>query len=127
MKKLLALLLCFPLFAQTLRLYNDSSFSLHVTIYSFDGTRLETLNLGPQVTLVWELGYAGFARSPAMTTTPFAVSFFCDTGELFGSWPSVPTGALVNAMGSTQGPKGCKIKKPKTDEPNQNTRPLIEY
>ncbi|MFZ4773272.1 MAG: hypothetical protein ACOYK9_04700 [Chlamydiia bacterium] len=127
MLRLLPLLLCCSLFGQTLKLYNDSAFDLHATIYAYDGTKLETLNLGPQVTVIWELGYAGFERSPSMTTTPFSVSFFCETGELYGAWTAVPTGALVNASGSPVGPKGCKIKKPKKDEPNKNTRPFIEY
>lgn len=127
MIRLCSFLIFLPLLGQTLRLYNDSAFDLHCTIYAYDGTRLETLDLGPQVTLIWELGYAGFARSPDQTTTPFRVSFFCDTGELFGAWPNVPSGALVNAMGSPEGPKGCKIKNPKNEEPNKNTRPFIEY
>jgi hypothetical protein len=127
MLKWFPLLLVFSLFGQTLRLFNDSAFDLHCTIYAWDGSRLETLDIGPQVTLVWELGYAGFDKSPSWTTTPFRVSFFCDTGELFGAWPEVPSGAFVNAMGSPQGPKGCKIKNPKNEQPNQNTRPFIEY
>lgn len=123
----LFLLFSVSLFGQTLRLFNDSAFDLHCTIYAFDGSQLQTLDLGPQVMLVWELGYAGFDRSPSLTTTPFRVSFFCDTGDLFGAWPSVPSGAFVNAMGSPEGPKGCKIENPKNEQPNQNTRPFIEY
>ena len=48
MLKWFPLLLVFSLFGQTLRLFNDSAFDLHCTIYAWDGSRLETLDIGPR-------------------------------------------------------------------------------
>lgn len=119
--------LILPLFGETIRLVNDSTFPLEVAIFGFDGTELEVLDMPAQDTLIWELGYWGFSPNPTKTTTPYQVVFYCESGEMFGAWYQVPSGALVNAQGSPSGSKGCKVNKNKKKLPNKNTRPFFEF
>jgi hypothetical protein len=97
--------------AASLTIYNDSVYTLTATIFSNDGLNCGGVIVTPSHQMQWQSSFQN-ADNDRNIMTPLTVILTCPSGESFGTWLQVPTGATINALGS-QGAHYCKaIKQP---------------
>ena len=99
-------------FADTVRLMNDSPFTLVAKIIGADGTELTQVQMSPNTYNTWNHELFGFSSNRYLST-PYTVIFYCTNGKEYGIWTNVPQAALVSAQGSV-GPRICPVE-PKPD------------
>jgi hypothetical protein len=107
-------------FCATVRLINDSPFTLASTILSATGNVMGRYTLKPQEQVSWENSNINVDKN---SQSPFTVIFYCQTGEVFGTMSNVSTGAMV-AASSSSGPKFCKPKDDKKGKEEQKKSDL---
>jgi len=118
MKKLIFLLFPFALFADSVRMINDSPFKLRAIVLSATGVELGNAIIKPRTTHVWVTGQQGISNASDVAT-PYTVIFYCPDGKEYGLWTNVGQSQTVNAQGA-EGPKICKISKKLDQNQQQN-------
>jgi len=114
MRKLCVLFFLFfsVLQASTLRLENDSPFSLVALVKAADGTLLSQEKIERYTTKTWDENGVniGQRKKPSKRSiTPFTVVWQCLCGERFSLCEQVATGSVVRAT-QGMGTKGCKAE-----------------
>lgn len=119
------------LFSSSLQLTNDSIFPLIAVIHNAQGDLEDRVKLSPGQTFLWYRNDSPFKGNMDQPYTPFTIRWICNTSRPydynpppkkkgqqrqqyeseFGSWPNVPTGAMVTALGSPAGTKTCVVRK----------------
>ena len=132
------LILIATLSAGSVRLFNDSSSALRVTIRGANGTYLGEMILNSYHGSTWtdtfgHMGNYGMGnitgKQSTSSQTPYNVTWHCLSGDNFSVWPQVPDAGMANAMGG-DGPKTCKPaqeKKKPEPYPNQPQQYLDPY
>lgn len=127
----------FFLEATSLRLHNETNYSLRATVLGADGSLLADLSLSPQEMVTWNdsMGSregamknspAGFQRKsqsdskidkegvplqgPSRSITPMTVHWYCNDGENFCVSEHLTSGSLARTS-QCVGQKVCKVKK----------------
>lgn len=120
---LMALMLAFgseSLFANSLKLKNDSPYTLRASIRGADNTFLGEVILSAQHSMTWTdvYGRSGYYGAPNAqmqegyaSKTPYTVIWYCMDGNDFSISRTVATGSLVNAQ-SGDGKRTCSATKP---------------
>ncbi len=103
MKYLPLLLLSISLHAITIQVTNDSSYTLHATIYSASDAELSSLVLSPKNTITWQ---DSFFDARDYAEGPFKVVFTCPDGDEYGTVTRIAQNATVRAQ-AARGPKRC--------------------
>ena len=119
------------LFATSLTLRNDSSYTLRAVIRAADGSFLGELVLQPQHSMQWNdvYGYGtNYAVGPnagvqqnSKSKTPYTVVWQCVAGGEYSVCANITTGSLVFAQGCN-GNRSCtlpKKTKPGNDSPQE--------
>ena len=124
MFKWLALLLffCAGLQAGSVRMYNDSPYTLRAVVRGADGTYLGEVVIHPQQFNTWtdtysHIGKFGQGNLPneiiTRSQTPYTILWYCMDGGDYAACPNTPTGMIVIA----QNCDGAKICRPKDEAP----------
>lgn len=104
------------LFAGSLRIMNDSPYTLSAEVLSADGVSQGKLTLGPQQQSTWQ---SFDSDNSVWSQTPYTVIFTCKTGKQYGVFSGAQQGATVNALSST-GNRYCEPEK-QDDQNNTST------
>lgn len=118
MKFFSLLIFTFSLFSDSLMLLNDSPFDLDVVVVDALGKVRGQLSLKPRDQLSWQVPPDYYNRNMS-PPNPYSVFWYCKDGADFGAWTNAPSGSMVSAQ-NCNGPKICKIKRPKKGEVNTN-------
>lgn len=120
MKKIVAVLsVCFffvilYLEAESVRLFNNSAYDLRAVVRGADGSFLGEMLIRSQNSTTWYNTYGPYeSRVPIQETrsqTPYAVVWYCLSGEQFAVCDTVATGGAVEAL-SCLGPRTCRARK----------------
>jgi hypothetical protein len=126
LKVLLAsLILSCSLYCGTVRLYNDSPYTLRVIVRGNDGSYLGELVLPPQNFSTWSDSSRGagvfgkgnpYSMGPSMSQLPYTVMWYCMDGGDFSVCTNVFTGATVTAQ-TCEGTRICKPAPQKKQTP----------
>lgn len=115
MKKWLycALLAFVHLPADSINLFNDSSYTLKAVIYDFNGLLMGEFILNPRDASQWSNNEQTFGTADnTPSQPPYTVDWICMTGGAsYGSCDYVAAGATVTAQGCG-GPQQCEIAAP---------------
>ena len=95
------------LFANSVRLYNDSPYKLKATILGADGSELGQLTILPEQLSSWNDSYSGGRQ---FSFTPYTVIWHCEDGNEYGITTNISTGGTTSAQVAS-GAKVCKPKK----------------
>jgi hypothetical protein len=109
--------LSFSLYSATVRLQNESLYSLTAKIYGADGSLIGEALIPKQETVVWsdvEGMREAKKKAPSRSKTPFRVHWYCMGGELFCLSEQVMNGSFV----STSQGIGGKTCSQETKEPS---------
>jgi hypothetical protein len=116
MRKIL-LFVFFPLvciFADSVKLYNDSAFELIAIIKSAQGQIIGQQTFAPGEQATWDTNQIttqlNVNYNASGSYTPFIVIWQCSNGGLYSSCASVSPGAIITAN-ICSGPKYCKEKE----------------
>ncbi|HEU64736.1 MAG: hypothetical protein KR126chlam4_00298 [Candidatus Anoxychlamydiales bacterium] len=122
MRKILIFLLfpSFFLFADGIKLFNDSPFELTAIVQSADGKVIAQKNFAPEEQSVWSTDQTStewISNYDATSSyTPYTVIWRCSYEGYYSVCSEVAAGAMVTAH-SCPGSKYCK-PKPKKDQKN---------
>lgn len=107
-------------FANSLRLFNDSPFTLSATILAADGTTLGQFTIKPQNGAMWsdQWEQEGAVNNSNISQTPYTVIWYCPSGSEYGICPNQSPGDYVTA-GSASGNKACAIENAPMLQPQQ--------
>ena len=91
-------------FANSVNLFNDSSYQLKATIYDASGTMLGEFVLNPRDATEWSDDENFGAESTYASQTPYTVNWYCMSGGAYGVCNNVAAGSIVTAQscGGTQ-------------------------
>ena len=92
------LLLLGTLTAGSLRIMNDSPYTLYAEILAADGSPKGKLTLAPQQQGNWQDNFSG---NSVWSQTPYTVVLTCKNGKQFGVISGVQQGATVTALSAT--------------------------
>ncbi|MBN1914915.1 MAG: hypothetical protein JW769_03395 [Parachlamydiales bacterium] len=114
MKKILFLLIAFPLFADySVVLFNDSPFELTAQVQAANGTIIGKTTLKPGEQNIWRSDlsrtYLNTPNTPKVSLTPFSVIWYCPYGGFYSMCSNVPPGATVTAN-TCPGSRYCQPK-----------------
>ena len=121
--------------ANSLKLKNDSPYTLRVAIRGGDNSFLGEVILSAQHSMNWTdvFGRSGYYGAPNAqmqegytSKTPYTVIWYCMDGNDYSICPQVATGSLVTASGC-QGKRTCSATKPEaypTQPQGQYLHPL---
>lgn len=104
MKKILVIF-CFlsatlGLFADSVKLLNDSPYALKAVIYDANGTLLGEFILNPRDASEWSNNFQNFGTEGAdEPQLPYTVNWACMSGGAYGFCNNVAGGSLVTAQG----------------------------
>ena len=93
----------------SIRLFNDSPYSLKAVIYGVDGTMAGEVVLNARDASVWTNEYNEFGTDNDMAPSeaPYTVNWYCMNGDAYGVCDNIGAGATVLAQGC-QGAQECK-------------------
>lgn len=103
------MLLCssISVFANSISLFNNTSYRLKAVIIAADGTSvLDEVILNSRDASTWADDQYQFGYNPASSTTPYTVNWYCMKGEPFATCTDVAAGAIVLAQ-NCSGTKEC--------------------
>lgn len=109
MKKLYlaTLLLLNVLSADSINLFNDSSYTLKAIIYDSSGTQMGEFILNPRDASEWNNNYENAtANNTYQAAAPYTVAWLCMQGSQYGSCNYVAAGSTVTAQ-SCGGAQQC--------------------
>jgi hypothetical protein len=97
--------------ATSVRLQNDSLYTLKASIHSADGSALDEVDVAPGGTVVWDDSQGDWeSRRVQKSKTPLTIYWYCQEGEAFGISDHVSSGALVKSS-HANGRKTCRKVK----------------
>ena len=109
------------LHSATVRLINDSPFSLSALILAATGEVMGRSSLEPLAQFSWENSQVDTSKN---SLSPFTVVFHCATdGGLYGTVNNVTTGSMVQAS-SASGARYCAPKKPEKGQKEEKPSDL---
>lgn len=86
-------------FANSVKLFNDSVYTLKATMYDAGGKVLGQFILNPRDATEWSDDQMNFgSQMQDASQTPYTVSWFCMAGSPYGSCNNVAAGAVVTAQ-----------------------------
>ena len=95
-------------FANSVKLFNDSVYTLKATIYDAGGEVLGQFILNPRDATEWSDDLMNFgSQMQSASQTPYTVSWFCLAGTSYGTCNNVAAGAVVTAQ-SCGGVQQCE-------------------
>jgi hypothetical protein len=95
-------------FANSINLFNDSTYTLKATIYDANGILLGEFILNPRDATEWSDDQMNFGtESQYASQTPYTVNWMCMAGGPYGSCNNVAAGSLVTAQ-SCGGVQQCQ-------------------
>lgn len=104
MIKLLPFFLLFSsLYAVTIHIHNDSSYTLNATIYSKANAELTSIEVRPAHMVKWQ---DSFYDAKDYTEGPYRIVFTCPNGETYGAVSNIPPNSTVYAK-RARGKKKC--------------------
>ncbi len=108
------------IWANSLKLKNDSPYTLRVSIRGADNTFLGEVIISAQHSMTWSdvFGRSGYYGAPNAqmqegyaSKTPYMVIWYCMDGNDYSMCDKVATGSLVTASGC-DGKRSCAATKP---------------
>ena len=117
MKRTLFILLCIlgsTLYGGSIRIINDTTYTLTAHIHSADGSNKGAITLSPQTISMWQDAIGG---SYTWSQTPYRVTFYCTkSSNQYGVIDDISQAATIRAS-MASGPRICK--EPKKDRQNK--------
>jgi len=108
------------LYGGSLRIFNDSPFTLKADILAADGSHRGSISVAPQHQAQWADNTGG---NTTWSQTPYTVILTCKNGKQFGVINGVQQGGTVSAM-SAQGPLFCEQDKKTQQNEGMSKSPL---
>lgn len=129
MKRSLYLLLILPClaYASSVRMINNSPYTLRAVVRGGDGSFLSEVVIQSQKETVWTDSYGQYGlngganasvNSNYRSKTPYTVLWYCLSGSSYAVCDTVSTGAVVTAQ-SCSGPRMCQPERKEAVPPNQ--------
>jgi hypothetical protein len=98
--------------ANSVNLFNDSTYTLKAVIYDASGTLLGEFMLNPRDATEWSDNQMNFGtESNSVSQTPYTVNWTCMSGAAYGSCSNVAAGSVVTAQ-SCGGTQECQSQQP---------------
>lgn len=107
------------LFAVKITVTNDSSYSLHATIYDKEAKELGAFELGPGHTHIW---YDSLYNAKDYAKGPFSVRFTCPEGKNYGTVSRIAENGTARAKAAI-GPKKCAVEQQPTPHQDWDNNP----